>query len=365
VTQTYMRIANNPLVSIVTPVYNGCAYLAECIESVLAQTYEHWEYIIVNNRSTDDTATIAARYAARDHRVRVFDNNTFLQMIANHNHALSIISPISKYCKVVSADDVIFPECLTKMVQLAEAHPSVGIVGSYQLSGGGDEWGVRCTGLPYWQTVVSGREICRLYFLSALSVFGAPTANLYRCDLVRSSNEFFPNARWEADISACIKHLRDADFGFVHQILSYERRHGEQMTTTARSLDAYVSSQLSDVLEYGSYYLTEHEVEKRVNELLDEYYRSLAIAVVNCRNLNYWRWQKARLDDLGVRLSVGKLGLAVCKKAMDLLLSPKDTINKLRRRWSHTAVPVQHSGWHGDGRGALGMSRGTNHTTHV
>jgi glycosyltransferase involved in cell wall biosynthesis len=50
---------NGPLVSILTPVYNGEKYLAECIRSVLAQTYQNWEYTIVNNCSTDKTLEIA------------------------------------------------------------------------------------------------------------------------------------------------------------------------------------------------------------------------------------------------------------------------------------------------------------------
>ena len=62
-----MSPAASPLVSIVTPVYNGEAYLEECIESVLAQTYTHWEYIIVNNCSTDNTLDIARRYESKDH----------------------------------------------------------------------------------------------------------------------------------------------------------------------------------------------------------------------------------------------------------------------------------------------------------
>ena len=55
----------SPLVSVVTPVYNGETYLAACIESVLSQSYSNWEYVIVNNCSTDRTLDIASDYAAR------------------------------------------------------------------------------------------------------------------------------------------------------------------------------------------------------------------------------------------------------------------------------------------------------------
>ena len=51
-----MNRSSQPLVSVVTPVYNGAEYLSECIESVLAQTYQNWDYTIVNNCSTDDSA---------------------------------------------------------------------------------------------------------------------------------------------------------------------------------------------------------------------------------------------------------------------------------------------------------------------
>src|SRR5258708_13357028 len=76
-----------PLVSIVTPVYNGEQYLSECIESVLSQTYTHWDYVIVNNCSTDRTPDIAREYAARDARIRIHSNETFLRVIENYNIA--------------------------------------------------------------------------------------------------------------------------------------------------------------------------------------------------------------------------------------------------------------------------------------
>src|SRR2546429_323872 len=103
-----------PLVSVVTPVYNGESYLCECIESMLAQTYTNWDYTIVNNCSSDRTLEIAQSYAAREPRIRVHSNTAFVRVIENHNIGFRLISPESKYCKVVAADDWIFSTCLEK-----------------------------------------------------------------------------------------------------------------------------------------------------------------------------------------------------------------------------------------------------------
>jgi glycosyltransferase involved in cell wall biosynthesis len=183
-----MNPANSqPRVSIVTPMYNGVEYLEECIGSILGQTYQNWDYAIVDNCSTDGSMEIARRYAAKDSRIRVYENPRFLPAIANHNAALRQSSPISKYCKVVFADDWIFPECLEKMVAVAEEHPTAGIVGAYCLEGRQ----VICTGLPYSSQLVSGREICRRHLLENLYLFGSANTLLYRADLVRSNDPFF------------------------------------------------------------------------------------------------------------------------------------------------------------------------------
>jgi glycosyltransferase involved in cell wall biosynthesis len=321
-----------PFVSVLTPVYNGEAYLAECIESVLAQSFRNFEYVILNNCSKDSTAEIAKQYAGRDPRIRLVEGDTFRGVIANHNHAFSLISSESKYTKVVSADDIIFPDCLMQLVCLAEAHPSVGIVSSYQLSGGDDQWEVRCTGLPYWRTVVSGKEICRRHLLTDDNLFGAPTSVLYRSDLVRMKSQFYPNPRSEADMSCCIENMLSSDFGFVHQVLSFERCHGPRITTTARSFGAYITSRLHDLNAYGPECLTKEELHQRRNILLDDYYRHLAIAIVNLRDRNYWRFQKDSFRELDLRLDWFKLAGAVCGKVLSLIFDLRGTWNKLSRR---------------------------------
>lgn len=324
-----------PLVSVVTPVYNGAKYLAECIESVLAQTYGNWEYIIVNNHSTDATGEIAERYARRDPRIRLHSNATLLDVIANHNHAFRLISPASQYCKVVSADDWLFPECLARLVALAEAHPSVGIVGCYQLSGGGTDWrdwSVKWAQLPYPADVVPGRQIGRIHLLGGVDVFGTPTSLLYRADLVRRTDRFYPNSSAEADTSACCDCLRNTDYGFVHQVLAYERVHPVRVTTGSQSLNAYLSSDLADLLAYGDTYLTPAERDRRLAALLRQYYGFLAISALKRRNRAFWDFHRRRLRELGFPLRPLQLARAVGLTVLDVLLNPK----RSTERWLTT-----------------------------
>ncbi len=81
-----------PLVSVVTPVYNGEAFLDQCIESVLRQTYDNWEYVLLDNASTDRTPEIIAAYAEREPRIRVLRNPEVLPQIPNWNRSMRAIS---------------------------------------------------------------------------------------------------------------------------------------------------------------------------------------------------------------------------------------------------------------------------------
>lgn len=64
-----------PLVSVITPCYNGANYIAACIESVLAQTLVNWEMLIVDDCSTDNSAEIILSYVKKDTRIRFFQTN--------------------------------------------------------------------------------------------------------------------------------------------------------------------------------------------------------------------------------------------------------------------------------------------------
>jgi glycosyltransferase involved in cell wall biosynthesis len=266
----------SPLVSVVTPVYNGAAFLAECIESVMAQTYENWEYVIVDNCSTDDTAEIAAGYASRDPRIRLVANYQFLEIIPNWNQALRQISQKSLYCKVLHADDVMLPECLERMIAVALEHPSVAIVSAYRLNG----TDVDLDGVIPWGTeVVSGRDICRLALLGRGYVFGAPSSLLVRADLIRARHPFYNEENLHSDTEVCFEILQSADLGFVHQVLTRTRLHaGSVSSTSSARLNTYITGWLRTMTTYGPVYLTRHEYERRLAWLLRRYYWSLAKA---------------------------------------------------------------------------------------
>jgi len=321
-----------PLVTVLTPVYNGERYLAECIDSVLAQTYQNWEYFILNNCSQDSTLEIANRYAAKDPRVRVLSNDSTLDVISNHNRAFALMAAESKYCKIVSADDWLLPQCLEQMVSVAEENPSVGIVGAYQLSGGGADWADWCikwAQISYPSVVVPGRQIGRIYMLGGPDVYGTPTSLLYRSDLVRKQDRFYPNLAAEADTSACCQCLSHTDYGFVHQVLSYERVHNVRITTTSRSLNAYISSRIRDLLTYGSAFLSPEEQSRRLAMLFEEYYDYLASSMLRRREQEFWTVHRRLLSELGYPLSRVKLGKHILKAVVRLILNPKDAFEKI------------------------------------
>jgi glycosyltransferase involved in cell wall biosynthesis len=307
-----------PLVSVLTPVYNGEADLRECIESVLAQTYAHWDYTIVDNCSTDRTRSIAQEYAEKDSRIHVVTNETCVRAVENHNIAFRRISPLSTYCKVVQADDCLLPECLGKMVAVAEAHPAVAIVGSYGMVGSE----VACVGIPYPTTVMSGREVARMRLLGGPYVFGSPTSVLYRSDIVRSRHAFYNESNIHADAEACFEFLQSRDFGFVHQVLTFIRRRPESLTSFSMEFNTYLPEMLYNLVRYGPAYLDGGELQPRIEEVLRQYHRYLGREAFHRRGPEFWKFHRERLASLGHPLRTPRLAAAAASHALGVVLNP-------------------------------------------
>jgi glycosyltransferase involved in cell wall biosynthesis len=299
-----MNHITQPLVSIVTPVYNGEKYLAECIECVLQQTYQNWEYFIVNNCSTDRSLAIAQKYGAGDSRIRVIINKDFLTALQNHNHALRHISPQSKYCQILQVDDLLVPQCIELKVRIAEARPSIGIVGSYALRG--DK--VVSDRVPFPTEFISGRELCRLTLLGKVYLFPRPASLLFRSELIRARNCFYNESHLHADAEVCYEILQDHDFGFVHQVLTFIRIHNESTTSlVAEPFNKIILNNLDLFIQFGPVYLEDKEYATRLKQKINEYYRFLARSLFQLREREFWEYHTNGIKKLGYKFSVVKL----------------------------------------------------------
>jgi glycosyltransferase involved in cell wall biosynthesis len=300
-----------PLVSVVTPVYNGEKYLVECIESVLAQSYRNWEYIIVDNCSSDNSLEIARQYQTQDSRIKIVMNDHVLPLMQNWNHALRQISPESKYCKMVHADDWLFPECIKSMVELAEKKTSVGIVGAYRI----DEDHVTLDDLPYSISVLSGRDVCSKRIKKERhDLFGSPTSVLYRADLIRSRVKFYNEDYIHADTEVCFELLQNLDFGLVHQVLTYTRRHNESESSFTRIVNTHKFNHLYLTIKYGPIYLDKQEYKSACKRQWKIYYRALGKHLITLmkkgdayKRKQFWEFHRSALSKMGYELKPLKM----------------------------------------------------------
>jgi glycosyltransferase involved in cell wall biosynthesis len=115
-----------PAISICLPVYNGENYLNFAIESVLAQTLEDFELLIVDDCSTDATSDIANNFAQADKRIKVMRNQENLGLFRNYNRCMESAS--GEFIKLFAHDDLFKPTILERMVAIFERYPNVALV---------------------------------------------------------------------------------------------------------------------------------------------------------------------------------------------------------------------------------------------
>lgn len=116
-----------PRVTVLMAVYNAERYLGEALDSVLAQTFADFEFLIINDGSTDSSAEILA--SRRDARIRLVDNVRNLGLTASLNIGLALAK--GEYVARMDADDVSRPERFARQVAFMDAHPEVGVCGGW------------------------------------------------------------------------------------------------------------------------------------------------------------------------------------------------------------------------------------------
>jgi glycosyltransferase involved in cell wall biosynthesis len=120
---------DNPKVTVLMPVYNGETYLAEAIESILVQTFKKFEFLIINDSSTDNSLSIIKEYAKKDARVKLANNQKERGIVGGLNTGLELAK--GKYIARMDSDDVSLPDRLEIQVKFMDENPEVGVCGSW------------------------------------------------------------------------------------------------------------------------------------------------------------------------------------------------------------------------------------------
>lgn len=113
------------IVSVIVPCYNHGMYLAECLESILSQTYTNWECIIIDNGSTDNTKQVSESFAEKDKRFKyIYTSQKGVSFARN----FGIKNSAGKYILPVDADDKIAPQYIEKAVAVLNKNESIKLV---------------------------------------------------------------------------------------------------------------------------------------------------------------------------------------------------------------------------------------------
>lgn len=112
-----------PFFSVCVPVYNGGAYLKQCLDSVLGQTFQNFEIVVVDDGSSDDSVALIGQYAQREPRLRFHRNETNLGLVANWNKCLSLAQ--GTWVKFLFQDDFWEPSCLERVRSQADGRSLV------------------------------------------------------------------------------------------------------------------------------------------------------------------------------------------------------------------------------------------------
>ena len=197
----------HPYVSIVMPVFNAAAYLEESVSSILHQSFDNFEFIIVNDGSSDGTAEMLRRLAKNDPRIRVYDDER-KGMIPALNRGCRLAR--GRYIARMDADDVSFPQRIERQVEYMEQHPQIGIVGSWVAI---DKYG---SPAGIWRLPTSPNLLKWTLFFG---VCAAHPSVLIRRGVMERLDFYRPGALHAEDVDLWFRASSITEFGNVPEVL--------------------------------------------------------------------------------------------------------------------------------------------------
>ena len=248
---------NFPLISVCLPLYNAGGYVEETVQSVLVQTLENWELIIVDDASTDDTAAVVERMIARlqDPRIHFEVNPNRRGMVCNWNHSAALTT--GEFIKVIGQDDLLAPGCLQLQSSIMQRHPEVTVVTcALRVIGPSGKEIMRRRRMRR-EGVYDGAETIRRCIHSGTNMIGEPVAVLFRAATVGRHDLFERAITYCTDLDLWLRLLEHGDLYYMQTPQASYRIHQQAAT---RALEGEVVEDyfrlVDRVVERGHFRMT-------------------------------------------------------------------------------------------------------------
>lgn len=203
------------------PVYNGEKYLRPAIESILGQTYTDFEFLIIDDGSTDSSRDICHGYT--DARIRFEANGRNLGLIATLNRGLDLAR--GRYIARMDCDDISFPERLARQVDFMDRHPEIGICGT---------WYERCSNGETTLMRPATEDRFIRFFLIFDTVFAHNTIFLRRDFLETYRLRYDPGYKYAEDYEFWVRCSRYTRFANIPEVLLRYHYHSENTSNRFR-----------------------------------------------------------------------------------------------------------------------------------
>ncbi len=209
-----------PLISIVVPTYNGEKYIVATVKSVLQQSFNDWELIIIDDASSDMTLKLIRQFD--DSRIKIYDGLGNVGAQANWSRAQKYVR--GKYFKLLPQDDLLAADCLQKQVDVLERDPQEEIAlvfASRQVIGpNGDLRMIRGYKGTHKSTRITGREVINRCTRSGANIIGEPGSGLIRSDLMRKIGAYTVDHPYVIDLDYWFRALQHGDAYYIAEPLT-------------------------------------------------------------------------------------------------------------------------------------------------
>lgn len=217
----------NPKISVCIPSYNCGPFLADAIESVLAQSCSDFELLIIDDCSTDSSAEIIAGFAAKDPRIIFLRNEANLGMVANWNRCIELAR--GEFIHYLFADDTFAsPECLARMLHVIESDPAISLVVSARNIIDEDSRVKRVACHFRDKKVAPGTDVIRRCLYEARNLIGEPSVVMFRKS--QALRGFHAGYAQLVDLEMWFYLLEQGKFAFLAEPLASFRDHPGQQT---------------------------------------------------------------------------------------------------------------------------------------